>query len=50
VDGVLQQAYLFSKNFHKALVQRFKIMGDMDISKSHIPRMVVFSTGAIQAR
>ncbi|MBN1907161.1 MAG: type II/IV secretion system protein [Deltaproteobacteria bacterium] len=38
VDGVLQQAYLFSKNLHKSLVQRFKIMGDMDISKSHVPQ------------
>lgn len=38
VDGVLQQNYLFNKSFHKSLVQRFKIMGDMDISKSHIPQ------------
>ncbi len=38
VDGVLQQNYLFNKSFHKGLVQRFKIMGDMDISKSHIPQ------------
>ncbi|MBN2419689.1 MAG: type II/IV secretion system protein [Deltaproteobacteria bacterium] len=38
VDGVLQQNYLFNKSFHKGLVQRFKIMGDMDISKSHVPQ------------
>ena len=37
VDGVLRQNYLFHKSFHKSLVQRFKIMGDMDISNSNIP-------------
>jgi type IV pilus assembly protein PilB len=37
VDGVLQQNYLFHKSFHKSLVQRFKIMGDIDISNSNIP-------------
>jgi type IV pilus assembly protein PilB len=37
VDGVLQQSYLFHKSFHKSLVQRFKLMGDMDISNSNIP-------------
>jgi type IV pilus assembly protein PilB len=37
VDGVLRQNYLFHKSFHKSLVQRFKIMGDIDISNSNIP-------------
>jgi type IV pilus assembly protein PilB len=37
VDGVLRQNYLFHKSFHKSLVQRLKIMGDMDISNSNIP-------------
>jgi type IV pilus assembly protein PilB len=37
VDGVLRQNYLFHKSFHKSLVQRFKIMGDMDISNSNTP-------------
>ena len=36
IDGVLQQNFLFNKSFHKGLVQRYKIMGDMDISKSPI--------------
>jgi type IV pilus assembly protein PilB len=38
VDGVLQQSYLFHKSFHKSLVQRFKIMGDMDISNANTPQ------------
>ncbi len=38
IDGVLRQNYLFHKSFHKSLVQRFKIMGDMDISNSNIPQ------------
>jgi len=37
IDGVLHQQYLFPKIFHKSLVARFKIMGDMDISNPNIP-------------
>lgn len=37
IDGVLQQSYLFPIHFHKSLVTRFKIMGDIDISNPNIP-------------
>ncbi len=37
IDGVLQQKFLFPIRFHKSLVTRFKIMGDMDISNPNIP-------------
>lgn len=37
IDGVLQQKFLFPIRFHKGLVTRFKIMGDMDISNPNIP-------------
>jgi len=37
IDGVLHQNYLFPVAFHKSLVARFKIMGDMDISNPNIP-------------
>ena len=37
IDGVLRQKYLFPIRFHKSLVTRFKIMGDMDISNPNIP-------------
>jgi len=36
VDGVLHQTYLFPVKFHKSLLTRFKIMGDMDISNPNI--------------
>jgi type IV pilus assembly protein PilB len=37
IDGVLHQTYLFASNYHQALVTRFKIMADMDISNPNIP-------------
>ncbi len=37
IDGVLHPEYVFSKRLHQALVTRFKIMGDMDISNPNIP-------------
>lgn len=37
IDGVLRPEYVFSKKLHQALVTRFKIMGDMDISNPNIP-------------
>ena len=37
IDGVLHQNYLFPIKFHKSLITRFKIMGDMDISNPNIP-------------
>ena len=37
VDGVLHQQYLFPKIFHKSLVARFKIIGNMDISNPNTP-------------
>ena len=37
IDGVLQQIYLFAKKFQQALVTRYKIMADMDISNPNIP-------------
>lgn len=37
IDGVLHQLYLFAKTFQQALITRFKIMGDMDISNPNIP-------------
>ncbi len=37
IDGVLQQKFLFPVRFHKGLVTRFKLMGDMDISNPNIP-------------
>ena len=37
IDGVLHQKYLFAKNFQQAIVTRFKIMADMDISNPNIP-------------
>jgi type IV pilus assembly protein PilB len=37
IDGVLHQIYLFAKKFHQALVTRYKIMADMDISNPNIP-------------
>lgn len=37
IDGVLQQRYLFAKNFQQPLATRFKIMADMDISNPNIP-------------
>ncbi len=37
IDGVLRSEYVFSKKLHQALVTRFKIMGDMDISNPNIP-------------
>lgn len=37
VDGVLRPEYVFSKKLHQALITRFKIMGDMDISNPNIP-------------
>ncbi|MFH0729040.1 MAG: GspE/PulE family protein [Pseudomonadota bacterium] len=37
IDGVLHQNYLFPIAFHKSLVTRFKIMGDIDISNPNIP-------------
>ncbi len=37
IDGVLQQTFLFPIRFHKSLVTRLKIMGDMDISNPNIP-------------
>jgi type IV pilus assembly protein PilB len=36
IDGVLHQKYLFAKNFQQAIVTRFKIMADMDISNPNI--------------
>lgn len=37
IDGVLHQHFLFPKAFHRSLVTRFKIIGDMDISNPNIP-------------
>ncbi len=37
IDGVLRPEYVFSKKLHQALVTRFKIMGNMDISNPNIP-------------
>ena len=37
IDGVLQQKYIFPKNFQQSLATRYKIMGDMDISNTNIP-------------
>lgn len=37
IDGVLHQIYLFAKKFQQALVTRYKIMADMDISNPNIP-------------
>jgi type IV pilus assembly protein PilB len=37
IDGVLHQKYLFAKNFQQALLTRFKILADMDISNPNIP-------------
>ena len=37
IDGVLHQKYLFAKGFQQALLTRFKIMADMDISNPNIP-------------
>jgi len=37
IDGVLRPEFVFSKKLHQALVSRFKIMGDMDISNPNIP-------------
>lgn len=37
IDGVLHQNYLFPIRFHRTLVTRFKILGDIDISNPNIP-------------
>ncbi len=37
VDGVLRPEFVFFKKLHQALVTRFKIMGDIDISNPNIP-------------
>jgi type IV pilus assembly protein PilB len=37
IDGVLHQRYLLAKSFQQALLSRFKIMADMDISNPNIP-------------
>ncbi len=37
IDGVLQQMYLFAKKFQQALITRYKVMAEMDISSPNIP-------------
>lgn len=37
IDGVLQQMYLFAKTFQQALITRYKVMAEMDISSPNIP-------------
>jgi len=37
IDGVLYQHFLFPIRVYQALVTRFKVMGDMDISNPNIP-------------
>lgn len=37
IDGFLHQEYLFPKSFQQAMITRYKIMADIDISNPNIP-------------